>query len=170
MDTARIALERYIDSMQAQPETAQGTVHAVARVGDGMTCVVTEGDRELVSDIPETLGGGGRGPSPGVYGRAAITSCIAISIKMWAARRSLAVTSIEVALDADYDGRGDFGVDKVPAGFQEIRLRIAIAGDCDREALADIVAAALRTSTWTDAMRRAQLVRAAISVNGVSVA
>ncbi len=168
-DTARIALERYIESMQARPETARGTVHATARVGEGMTCVVTEGERELVSDIPEALGGGGRGPSPGVYGRAAITSCIAIGIKMWAARCGVAVTSVEVALEADYDGRGDFGVDQVPAGFQEIRLRIDVEGPGDNGALADLVAATLRTSTWTDMMRRAQPVTTAVSVNGMPV-
>ena len=137
----RGAIERTIQGLQRDAASAQGTVHATARIDRGLTCVVTEGPWTLTSDVPPSVGGANEGPSPGVYGRAAVASCVAIGIKMMAARRNHPITSVSVGLEADYDWRGDFGLDDVPPGFQRFRLTISVDSPADADATKRIVPA-----------------------------
>jgi uncharacterized OsmC-like protein len=162
----RDAIERTIQGLQRDPASAQGTAHTVARLDRGLACVVTEGAWTLTSDVPPSVGGTGAGPSPGVYGRAAITSCIAIGIKMMAAQAHHPIDSVSVGLDADYDWRGDFGVDEVPPGFQRFHLSIGVDSPADAEATERIVAKALQLSSWLNTLAHPQVVRAELAIAG----
>lgn len=160
------AVERIVQGLQGDPSSAQGTTHATACIDQGLTCSITEGAWTLTSDVPSSMGGAAAGPSPGVYGRAAVASCVAIGIKMVAARRGHHIKSLSVDVDADYDWRGDFGLDGIPAGFQRFRFTIRVDSLADAEATASIVAEALRLSSWLNTVARKQLVSAELEIAG----
>ena len=46
------AVERIVQGLQRDPDSAQGTTHATARIDQGLTCIVTEGAWSLTSDVP----------------------------------------------------------------------------------------------------------------------
>jgi uncharacterized OsmC-like protein len=160
----REAIGEIIQGLQRDPASAQGTCHTTARVEQGLTCVVREGAWTLTSDVPPSVGGASEGPSPGVYGRAAIASCVAIGIKMMAARANHPIASVSVVLDADYDWRGDFGLDDVPPGFQQFRLAISVDSPADADATEKVVAEALRRSSWLNTLAHEQLVAAELHI------
>ena len=160
------AVERIVQGLQRDPASAQGTTHATARIDQGLTCVVTEGTWTLTSDVPPSMGGTGEGPSPGVYGRAAVASCVAIGIKMMAARRNHPINSVSVDIDADYDWRGDFGLDGVPPGFQNFRVTINVNSPAAADTTERIVAEALRLSSWLNTLACKQLVEAELEIAG----
>ncbi len=67
--------------------------------------------------MSQTAGGTSVGPSPGVLGRGALGSCLAIGCAMWAARLGVPIDALEVEVEADYDSRGELGVSDVgPSG------------------------------------------------------
>jgi hypothetical protein len=75
------------------------------------------------------------------------------------------VDSVQVSLEADYDARADFGLDGVPPGFQQLRLRIEVDSPGDRGTIEELVAKALGASTWLDVLVRSQTVTTEIRVN-----
>ena len=48
---------------------------------------------------------------------------------MWAARRGVAFTNLEVEVQADYDLRGQFGDDAVSPAYHEVRYVITVESD-----------------------------------------
>jgi uncharacterized OsmC-like protein len=158
------AVERIVQGLQRDPASAQGTTHATARIDQGLTCTVTEGAWTLTSDVPSSMGGAGKGPSPGVYGRAAVATCVAIGIKMMAARRDYLINSVSVNVDADYDWRGDFGLDGVPPGFQNFRVTISVDSPADADSMERMVVDALRLSSWLNTLACKQLVEADLEI------
>ena len=162
---ARTAIEETIDGIRGRPDLAQGTVHSTARIEEGMKCVVSEGNWVLTCGVPPAVGGASEGPSPGVYGRAALSSCVAIGIKIWAARLGLPVHSIQVSVAGDYDWRGDFGLDDVAPGFQRFRLQIDVDSPADTDAVTKLVNTTLATSSWFDVFTRAQVIDTRIHVS-----
>ena len=160
------AVELIIQGLQRDPASAQGTTHATARVDRGLTCIVTEGAWTLTSDVPSSMGGASAGPSPGVYGRAAVASRVAIGIKMIAARTNHHVRSVSVDVDADYDWRGDFGLDGVQPGFKQFRFAISVDSSADADATERLVAEALRLSSWLNTLACKQLVEAELKIAG----
>ena len=54
------AIERIVQELQRDPESAQGTTHTTARLENGLTCVVAEDGWTLTSDVPPSVGGDGR--------------------------------------------------------------------------------------------------------------
>lgn len=162
----REAIERIVQGLQSDPASALGTTHATARIENGLTCVVTEGAWVLKSDAPPSVGGGGLGPSPGVYGRAAVASCVAMGIKLMAARMNHPVRSVSVDVDGDYDWRGDFELDDVPPGFLRFRLRVTVDSPADAVATERVVTDALRLSSWLNTLVREQQVAAELEIVG----
>jgi uncharacterized OsmC-like protein len=162
----REAVERIVQGLQRDPGSAQGTTHATARIDQDLTCIVTEGAWTLTSDVPSSMGGAAAGPSPGVYGRAAVASCVAIGIKIIAARMNHHIKSVSVDVDADYDWRGDFGLDGVSPGFQQFRFTISVDSSADADATERIVAEGLRLSSWLNTLARKQLVEATLEIAG----
>jgi uncharacterized OsmC-like protein len=160
------AVERIVEGLQRDPGSGQGTMHLEARLERGLTCVMTEGSWTLTSDAPPIVGGDGRGPSPGVYGRAAVASCIAMGIKIIAARIDHPIDAVTVQMDGDYDWRGDFELDDISPGFQRFRLTITVASPADRKATVKIVEDALRLSSWFNTLVRQQIVDVELEIAG----
>src|SRR4051794_20979342 len=103
----REALERNVKAVSLRPGVARGTAKTTAVLRPGLAWTVTEGPYELSLGMTEKYGGLGGAPNPGVLGRGALASCLAIGYGMWAARLGVPCEAIEVEVQADYDVRGE---------------------------------------------------------------
>jgi len=65
--------------------------------------VEIEGGHTVVVDEPVAAGGTDAGPSPTRLLGAALASCVAVTIEMYAARKGWEVGRVEVDVDVDYE-------------------------------------------------------------------
>ena len=92
----KTALDRNVKVIEARPSIAQGTAVTKVTLHPGRSCDVEDGPWKFSVGMTEKYGGLNNGPNPGVYGRAALGSCLAIGYGMWAARLDIAVRSLTV--------------------------------------------------------------------------
>lgn len=112
----------------AAAKKANTTATAVWR--DGLSCEVAGPAAEhAITDMPEPMGGNGRGANPGWLLRAGIASCAATAIAMRAALQGIALKNLEVKVDSDSDARGLVGIPDVPTSLGNLRMSIRIGAD-----------------------------------------
>lgn len=76
------------------------------RTGGPLRCEVElPGGHTIVTDEPEELGGEGTAPSPQHLVAAALASCVATTIQMYAARKGWELDDVRVEVDYDLDPR-----------------------------------------------------------------
>ena len=158
----RLAQERVMSVFHRRPEAAFDTKHADARISEGLTCTVTEGDREVVLDMSEPVGGSELGPSPGFHARVAIAGCVAIGIKMKAIRLGIELRSVQVGVDMDFDDSAIFGMGEASAAPLSTHLKITLASEADRETLRRLVDTALEADPYFLALRDPQKVETSL--------
>jgi putative redox protein len=90
---------------------------SVARRRQGYTHDVEVDGHELVVDEPEAAGGANLGPSPTRLLGAALASCTAITMEMYADRKGWDVGELEVAVEMEY------GEASLPSSF-EVSLKL----------------------------------------------
>ncbi len=130
----RQAVERGAQAMRMRESVGRGTAVTRVRLVDGYTCETEEGPWKLTVDMAESAGGNNLGPTPGVLGRSALGSCLAIAYTTWAARRRLPITGLEVEIQADYDARGEYGVDdSISPAYSEVRYVITVTSPASEE-------------------------------------
>ena len=79
-------------------------MRAVARRRDGYAHdVEIEGGHSLLVDEPESAGGTDRGPSPTRLLAAALASCIAITMEMYADRKEWDLLEVEVLVEMEVE-------------------------------------------------------------------
>ncbi len=122
----RSAVERAVDQLVNDPEAGVGPdATAVATLEDGLRMRVQGPRGEVVTDMGESVGGAGSGPTPGWLMRAALASCDATVIAIEAAREGIELTALTVTVDSESDARGVLGVgDGVPPGPLGGRRRV----------------------------------------------
>jgi uncharacterized OsmC-like protein len=153
MDQGAIAttLERNVKAVTLRPAVGQGTAVTKVTLRDGLACDIREGPWSLVAGMTEKYGGGNEGPNPGVYGRAALGSCLAIGYSMWAARLGVAIDALDIEVHADYDVRGELGADDaVRPGYQQIRYVVSVSSPASPEQIERWLDIADRYSSWRD--------------------
>lgn len=151
----RETLERNARALELRPAVGRGTAVTRIRSTEGLAVVAEEGPWRLTVDMSEKSGGAGSGPNPGVLGRSALGSCVAISFLMWAARLEVPVDSLEVVVEADYDSAAAYGLGDTPAGYSQVRVRLVVTSPAAEEELARVMAAAEGTTAYLDVFRRA---------------
>jgi uncharacterized OsmC-like protein len=105
------------------------------------------------ADHPAVLVGEDRGPTPVEFLLHALASCICAGIGNIAAARGVRLTSVESTIEGDIDLQGILGLSKeVRNGYQQLRLRIAIAGDAPAEVLQKIAEQARARSAVYDVL------------------
>ena len=77
LDRIRTAFARNRKAVTLRPSVGQGTAVTRVRVDEGLTCRVQDGAWELTTGMSRKTGGTGEAPDPGVFGRAALGSCLA---------------------------------------------------------------------------------------------
>lgn len=152
----KTAFDRVVKAFSRNPQIAKGTGVSVSRITAGLTCEIQEGKWTFTADMPETAGGNDKGPTPGVYGRAALGSCLAIGYMMRAAKYDIAVKSLQVEVQADYDDGVLFGTSDGYPGYHEIRITVKIDSDAGKEKIMQLLKEADAHSPYLDVFSRAQ--------------
>lgn len=147
-DRLRQITERNVRAVTLRPGVGRGTAVTTARVREGTCCEVRERDWTLVTDMSEKAGGEGRGPNPGTLGRAALASCMAVGYMTWAARREVPIAALEVDVEADYDVRGELGVDGVSPAYERIRCVVYVESEAPESVVLSVLREAETRSTY----------------------
>lgn len=156
-ETIKTALERTTKALTLKPALGRDTGISKTRIREGLTCDVQEGNWKFSVDMPAAVGGNGSAPSPGVYGRAALGSCLAIGYMMQAARLGVPIQSLEVEVQADFDDGVLLGVHyDVPAGYTEVRYTVIIESDASEQDILRVLDAGDKHSPYLDVFARAQ--------------
>ena len=120
------AFERNAAVLSRRPDVGVRTAVTSVRVVDGLTCEIEEGPWRMTVDMAEKHGGADSGPSPGILGRGALGSCMAISYMMWASRRGIPIDELEVEIRADYDAGTEFGTRQGRPAYPLVRCIVRI--------------------------------------------
>lgn len=170
-DTERIrtAVERNARAVALGPSLGQGTAKTVVRLKPGLECQIVEGAWTLTVGMSEKSGGTNAGPNPGILGRGALGSCLAIGYAMWAARLGVPVDALEVQVEADYDSRGELGVgDEVSPGYREVRYVVCVLSPAAEEDVRRVIDTADKCSPYLDVFARAHDVRRELRITSTS--
>jgi len=152
----KLAIERSVKALTLKPSLGLGTGKSKTRISNGLTCEIQEGNWKFLADMPESVGGNAQGPTPGVYGRAALGSCLAIGYMMKAATMNIPITALEVEVQADYDDGALLGTSKVAPGYLEVRYTITIESDAAEEDILKMIEDADQHSPYLDVFSRGQ--------------
>ena len=151
IERLKTALERNIKAIELRPTIGRGTAVTKVSIRDGCTAEIEDGGWKLIADESVKDGGNGEGPDPGVFGRAALGSCLAMGYAQWAAILGVPLDKIEVEVQADYDVRGELGVaDDVRPGYAAIRYVVSITSASSEEDVLRVLDTADRCSSYRD--------------------
>ena len=156
----RDVLDRKVSAIRQQPAIGRATAHTTIRLKPGLACEVEEGAWKLTVGMSEKSGGTNAGPNPGILGRAALGSCLALGYAMWAARLGVQIDALDVDVEADYDSRGELGIsDDVPPGYLQVRYRVTVSSSAAEADVRRVIDTADKYSPFRDVFARAHDVR-----------
>lgn len=98
----------------------------VTNDGDEFTSAIHIHQHEMLVDEPLDKGGEDMGPAPGDYLCAALASCKAITLRMYAGRKKWNVEQIKVKVDLVKDK-------EMPEGVNTFLCELSFIGDLDEE-------------------------------------
>lgn len=156
LNRIKTAIERSKKAISLKPSLGLGTGISKTRITGGLHCEITEGQWKLSADMPEGVGGTSKGPTPGVYGRAALGACLAIGYMMKAAALEIPIDSLEVEIQADYDDGALLGTSTEVPGYKEVRYIISIDSDAPESDITRLIDEADRQSPYLDVFSRGQ--------------
>jgi len=153
----RLAFDRSLKALSLKPSLGLGTGVSKTKITNGLYCQISEGNWQFKADMPEAAGGDGKAPTPGVYGRAALGSCLAIGYMMRAAKNNITIHSLEVEVRADYDDGALFvTTSDTPPGYLQVKYVVTIESDATEESILKLLDEADRHSPYLDVFSRAQ--------------
>ena len=152
----RDAFDRMQHVFAKRPAVALATATMRARIIDGLHCEAREGDWLLSLDLPVDAGGTNAGATPGVHGRAALASCLAMSYSIEFARAGIEARTVEVEVQVDYDNRGLVGKDNIRPGYLSVRHTLYLDTDAPLEVVQPALEKAQRNSPYLDVFALAQ--------------
>jgi uncharacterized OsmC-like protein len=160
LERLREILERNARAVTLRPAVGQATARTTVKLKPGLACEVEEGPWKFTAGMGEKSGGTNAGPNPGILGRAALGACLALGYAMWAARLGVVLDAVDVEVEADYDSRGELGVnDDVPPGYLQVRYRVHISSPAPEADVRRLVDVADKYSPFRDVFARSHDVR-----------
>jgi uncharacterized OsmC-like protein len=149
------SFERVAEHLTLNPERGCNTLVSTTRITNGLTCQTEEGVWKLSADLPSNAGGSDSAPTPGVLGRAALGSCLAMGYMLWASKLEVSIDSLEVEIQADSDDGVLFGVSDAPPGYSEVRYCVRVQSSASEEEIVKVLDAGDRHSPYLDIFTRA---------------
>lgn len=96
---------------------------------------------EFTNGEPPVLLGDNEGANPVEFLLHALAGCVTTTTVLHAAARGITIHRLSTELEGSIDLQGLLGLDEeVPAGYQNITIRMAIEADCSDEELDDLLA------------------------------
>ena len=96
---------------------------------------------EFTNGEPPVLLGDNEGANPVEFLLHALAGCVTTTLITHATARGITIESLSTELEGDLDIRGMLGLDEsVSAGYESIRIKMAVEADCSDEELADLMA------------------------------
>lgn len=166
LDDIRIAVERCSKALTLRPALGRETGISRTRLrgGNGLTCEIEEGRWKLTADMPSQIGGSGSAPTPGVFGRAALGSCLAVGYMLHAAKLGVPITSIEIEIQADYDDGALLGVSEAVPGYSEVRYIVTVESTASPIDVQRVIDTGDAHSPYLDVFSRAQTCRRTVNI------
>jgi len=128
------AMQRLRSILQRRPAAglAEDSIALSTWQGAGRVATRHVHGTQVLTDLPEALGGTGEGMSPGWLLRAGLTACLTSSIVMAAAHAGIELTQLEVQATSRSDARGLFGMSDaegrcISAAPLAVRVSVLIA-------------------------------------------
>lgn len=121
---------------------------------------------EHVVDEPPALLGDDTAPNPSEAALAALGSCISVGIHANAVQQGIAISKLELELEADINITAVWGVGDLsekPVGFTEVRIAVHLEADAERATLEKLVDHALKWSPVTGTFRNPVPVKASLA-------
>lgn len=116
------------------PESAQITLRAEGRLGEGVTCSIETGKALVVAGLHPATGGTGLAACSGDMLLEALVACAGVTLNAVATALGIALRDATLRAEGDLDFRGTLGLDKeVPVGFRDIRLNITLDTDAPQD-------------------------------------
>jgi uncharacterized OsmC-like protein len=151
----KTAFERQAKAVELRPSLGQYTVVSKVRVREGLACEIEEGPWKLTADLKKAGGGKDEGPTPGVLGRAAFGSCLAMGYILWAAKLGVPISDIAVDVETDVDERGRYGLADLPAGYQQVRYTVKVQSTAPEADVSRVIEMGDAHSPYFDVFNRA---------------
>lgn len=122
------------------------TKEVAVRVGSsGYRAEISAGGHTLIADEPIEFGGTDQGPTPYDYLAAALGTCTAMTIRMYADRRGWPLDAVTVRLRHSRDHQKDCeGCDMESVGIDQLARSIDLSGDLTEEQRAGLLTIADR--------------------------
>jgi uncharacterized OsmC-like protein len=148
------SFERVAQSLTLNPEKGCKTLVSTTRITEALSCQTEEGEWKMNCDLPANAGGANTGPTPGVIGRAALGSCLAIGYMLWASKLDVPIESLEIEIQAVSDDGVLFGTSDAPAGYSEVRYCIRVQSSATEEELINVFNEGDKHSPYLDIFSR----------------
>ena len=143
-------------ALALKPTLGMGTGVSKTRIVNGLTCETKEGDWIFKTDMPKQVGGNATASSPGALGRAALGSCLAIGLMLWASKLDVAIDSLEVEIQADYDDGALFDRSDNYPGYLEVRYIVKVQSPASLEDIEHLLSVGEKHSPYLDVFSRSQ--------------
>lgn len=147
--------ERNQKALQLKPSLGLGTAISKTKIS-GLTCESTEGPWSFTTDMPEQMAGTAAGPTPGVLGRAALGSCLAMGYMLWASKMEIEINSLEVEVQTDYDDGALLDTSTAFPGYFLVRYVVHIESTASEATIKQLLDKADAHSPYLDVFSRGQ--------------
>lgn len=102
---------------------------------------------EFTNGEPPVLLGNNEGANPVEFLLHALAGCVTTTFVLHAMARGIAIKSLSTELTGELDLQGLLGLDdSVPAGYEQIRIKMKVEADCPERELDDLLAYAQKHS------------------------
>jgi putative redox protein len=126
---------RYIDNplpVIAEADFERGAVVVTSNAENGLAVAINANGHPLLGDEPASVGGTDRGPTPYDLLSAALASCTAMTLMMYARHKKLALERVEVQVRHDKVHAEDcVDCDKRESRIDQLERRIHLWGELD---------------------------------------
>lgn len=128
------------EKYKENPESANVTLRAKGKAGEGVTCKLETGKALAEAGLHPATGGDGLSLCSGDMLLEALVACAGVTLKAVATAMDILIRDADITAEGDVDFRGTLGVSKeVPVGFKNIRLNFRIETDEPKEKIDKLI-------------------------------